>query len=404
MPLIAVPLVGVGSGGLAHRRGEVIAALLPALRQAADGVDVALVLWNRSDLAAVQAVRDDNADWDGLTTELVAEADRLGALAGHDRLSLFIGAGVSKPVGLPDWRDLLAELGKRANLTIDPTEKDPVRAATPIVQALGPDYHQTMAELLGGVNPQHAIGHALLAGLQVRQMVTTNFDCCLERALDRSFEGDGGYRVLARRLADSSVPWLLKLHGDLAQPGSLVLTEEDYARQREDYEALYGVVQGLMLTSHLLFVGFGLKDQNFLKLGASVTRVRKSAMASDHPGDAKAGTALALTRDIADKHQDFADDLRLLPITNDSDVTAAARLLEIFLDRVAWRAAREHNLSAEYLLDDNYASGLNAPDRELASALTAMLETLPVEARGSAGWPRVEATLQSLGYGRNPSV
>ena len=106
VPLIAVPLVGVGSGGLAHRRGEVIAALLPALRQAADGVDVALVLWNRSDLAAVQAVRDDNADWDELTTELIAEADRLGTLAGHDRLSLFIGAGVSKPVGLPDWWDL----------------------------------------------------------------------------------------------------------------------------------------------------------------------------------------------------------------------------------------------------------------------------------------------------------
>ena len=37
-------------------------------------------------------------------------------------------------------------------------------------------------------------------------MVTTNFDCCLERALDSSLEGDVRYRVLARKLADSSVP------------------------------------------------------------------------------------------------------------------------------------------------------------------------------------------------------
>ena len=85
-------------------------------------------------------------------------------------------------------------------------------------------------------------------------------------------------------------------------------------------------------------------------------------------------------------------------------MTAAARLLEIFLDRLAWRAAREHGLSAEYLLDDNYASGLNAADRELRSALISMLTTMPAEARTSAGWRRVEETLQSLGYGRGHSV
>lgn len=404
LPLIAVPLAGTGSGGLAHRRGEVIAALLPALRRAAYGVDVALVLWHRSDVAAVQEARVGDADWTELTSELIQEADRLGTLAGHDRLSLFVGAGVSKPVGFPDWWGLLAELATKAELTIDPTEKDPLRAATPIVAAFGPAYHETMAGLLGGENPQHAIGHALLAGLQVRQMVTTNFDCCLERALDSSLEGEGRYRVLTRKLADSSVPWLLKLHGDLAQPGSLVLTEQDYEKQRQDYQALYGVVQGLMLTSHLLFVGFGLTDQNFLELAASVTTVRKSAMVDDGPGDTKAGTALALTRSIADTHQGFAGDLHLLPITDDSEVEAAARLLEIFLDRLAWRAAREHGLSAEYLLDDNYASGLNAADRELRSALTSMLKTLPAEARTSAGWRRVEETLQSLGYGHGRSV
>ena len=38
-----------------------------------------------------------------------------------------------------------------------------------------------------------------------------------------------------------------------------------------------------MLTSHLLFVGFGLNDQNFLELAASVTNVRKSAVAGRRP-------------------------------------------------------------------------------------------------------------------------
>jgi hypothetical protein len=66
-----------------------------------------------------------------------------------------------------------------------------------------------------------------------------------------------------------------------------------------------------------------------------------------------------------------------LPITEGTDLTAAARLLEIFLDRVAWQAAREHDLSAEYLLDDNYRSALEPPDQALASALTSMVARLP---------------------------
>lgn len=112
LPLVALPLVGTGAGGLAHRRGLVIERLLPALEGlvAAHAFDVALVLFDARDHAAVQARRD--ADSGRLELgDLTYGADRLARLAASGGLSLFVGARVSIPLGLLSWRDLLTKLG-----------------------------------------------------------------------------------------------------------------------------------------------------------------------------------------------------------------------------------------------------------------------------------------------------
>lgn len=393
LPLVAMPLVGTGTGGLKHRRGEVIKVLLPYLRAAAQGFDIALVLWDSRDLAAVQHLRTDDAHWADLTEPLRKTADHLGGLAGHGRLSLFIGAGVSKPVGLPDWWTLLKDLAHQAGITVDwDAATDPMETATPIVNQLGDRFHQAVTDRLDST--AHGIGHALLAGLRVQQMVTTNFDPCMELAMDKAF--DGPYRVLTRTLADSSMPWLLKLHGDIRQPGSLVLSGDAYQTHVQEYAALRGVVQSLMLTSHLLFVGFSMTDQNFLNMAAAVARVRKDAESDKGNALPTAGTALALTRAHV-KDKGLEKELDFLPMTETGNEKDAARILEIFLDRLAWTAARTHQLSAEYLLDDRYASGLNEPDRALRDALVELQANLPDAARRSAGWVRVKAMLTGLG-------
>src|SRR6478609_3271905 len=55
-PLVALPTLGVGGGGLTHRRGELIKRLLTESRDAAErsGVDVAIVAFRASDHAAFQ--------------------------------------------------------------------------------------------------------------------------------------------------------------------------------------------------------------------------------------------------------------------------------------------------------------------------------------------------------------
>ena len=57
--------------------------------------------------------------------------------------------------------------------------------------------------------------------------------------------------------------WLLKMHGCVTQPQDIVLTRKDYIRYAENSAALGGIVQALMMTKHMLFVGFSLQDDNF---------------------------------------------------------------------------------------------------------------------------------------------
>lgn len=399
LPLVTLPLAGTGAGGLAHERGSVVRSLVPALVELTRtiGVDVALVLHDRRDYAAVQAARADlegqvPGGWEILTQEQLDSADELGGRAARGELSLFVGSGVSVPLGLPNWHQLLELMAKKVRPKyVVPDAVDLLDEAAGFVWLLGDDYEPFMRELF---DPgRHALGHSLLAGLNVRRMVTTNYDPCLELALGGIHGRE--YEVLTRSLASGGRPWLLKLHGDIRAPGSLVLTRAEYERLADEGRALHGVVESLMLTSHVLFVGYSLVDHDFGQVAEGVRRVRdRAADAASRPC---AGTALALHPASVDAEQ-WQGEVDVLAMGSKADIPAAARTLEVFLDRVAWASLQGSDLASEYLLDPRYEKGATAAERVLVDTLRSVIDARHTEASQAAGWPKVAQLLRSLGW------
>lgn len=390
-PLVALPLVGTGEGGFLHRRGALIEQLLPALRDAAHeaDLDVALVLRDERDHAAVQALRDESSDWPELGVDHRAAADRLGRMAARQELSLFLGAGVSVPLGLPDWNSLLAKVSGEIvpdTLTGEQALELAQRARANGGEALALAVRDAVSTT--GCAPSHY----LLAGLRAGQNVTTNYDTAYERALDTSL-GESAYRVLTRHLAEQPHPWVLKIHGDAEAPETIVLTKDDYHRLESDHRALLAVVESLLMTSHLLFVGYSLKDPDFTRAVERVHQVRALARTDRRMPIA---TVLALHPGGVHPHED----LDVITMLDEENHKAAARCLEILLDRLAWSAAVNDDRSHLFLLDDAYNDLVeaNPADRRLKELLVGLGRVRNDDpGRDSRGWRLVEDLLDRLG-------
>jgi hypothetical protein len=386
--LTALPLVGVGRGGADSRRGDVISAVLEVLDDHADaGHDVALVLRSARDHGAVQHIRRGRARFDLAPNEIAGARD-LAARARVNELALFIGAGVSMSAGLPSWSALLDLLARRAGVPAD--EAAELRllpaqdAATLIVRTLDEPLEHALDAVLAA--DKHGLSHALLAALPMWEAVTTNYDDLFERAWTAIGRTPA---VLPFEPAQADRPYLLKLHGDLNRRRNVVLTRDHYLRFEGANGALAGVVQGLLMTRHVLFAGFSLADENFLHLVDEVRRVRED--------DRILGTALALLDEPFRRrlwegelhYQAFAQ-RPADPRRIDEVLAAAARRMEIFLDLVAHEATED----TSFLLDRRYEHLLTTEERRLSHAITQLGHlALPDGAAGR----RVHVLLQELG-------
>ena len=103
------------------------------------------------------------------------------------------------------------------------------------------------------------LSHSLLAALPVNEIVTTNYDTLFEMACQGV---NRELAILPYQPNAAKRRWLLKLHGSVGQ-GDIVLTRDDYLHLAHLRGALAGIVQALLVTRHLLFVGYSLSDDDF---------------------------------------------------------------------------------------------------------------------------------------------
>jgi hypothetical protein len=113
----------------------------------------------------------------------------------------------------------------------------------------------------------------LAAVRMFRFIVTTNWDRLFELAADAV---GNRYRVLA---SEADVPNfnfdnhnLLKIHGSIEHPTTLVCTTEDYELYPETHPQMLERVAGLLYGYTVLYVGYGLRDEH---LRALLSRIRR---------------------------------------------------------------------------------------------------------------------------------
>ncbi|MBN1658438.1 MAG: SIR2 family protein [Anaerolineae bacterium] len=184
-------------------------------------------------------------------------------------LGLFLGADLPAAVtGLPSRADLARALARRHGLA----ESDSLAA---VAQQVG--RHGQRFEIVAflrdrldttGKSPQPFHRHVvdLVQRYQIATLVTTAYDDLLKRAFQ---DEHTGLNVVVRggdvMFANPRTPTLYKLYGDLAQPDTLVVTEDDHYglwRDREK-EALLDEVRAALKKNAVLFLGYNLADPDF---------------------------------------------------------------------------------------------------------------------------------------------
>ncbi len=146
------------------------------------------------------------------------------------------------------------------------------------------------------------------------------------------------------------------------------------------------------MTHHLLFVGFGLKDNHFYEIVYDVRR----ALPDQGRNGQTLGTVLTLKND---RLQELAWKDKLSFVSMEADNPGdEPRVLEIFLDALISYSTFSHS----YFLAPKYEGGLNAKERRLRTEIL-KLKKLPAARGESSVVGVIDEMLRTLGWSEEAS-
>lgn len=195
-----------------------------------------------------------------------------------NRCALFVGSGLSVASGLPSWQELIAEMittcadcGLRDDDQRDLNEaldKDAyLDVAEYCREKMGARrFHDLMVNVFRDPEIDCTDIHNILPSFNFPLVLTTNYDKLLEKAFFTSSPNHlppvYSYRntaSLARLLGESRF-FILKIHGDIDDVESLILTRQDYRNAIFNNAACRATIFNLFASYSFLFLGFGIND------------------------------------------------------------------------------------------------------------------------------------------------
>ena len=269
---------------------------------------------------------------------------------------LFVGAGLSRGAGLPDWdalaADMAGELGLATHQGLDPLDLAQWYRARFAADGLARLIGRTFGDPALAHRP--TLAHYLAMSLQCNYVITANYDNLIERTLSALKRHPvivvDQEDVAGTGRADGA--HVVKLHGDAGRPEGVVLCRDDYEEFFERRPAMALLLEGLLLNRTFLFLGYGLRDPNFRqvfgRVGRMLLKAQRPAFATAFEPASGSGPL------VADQWR--RKGLELVGVPGATDEGRQRNLL-IWLDRLADRVA---SASPRLLL---------APDAEVVGPL-----------------------------------
>ena len=185
----------------------------------------------------------------------------------------FIGAGLSRRAGYPDWRTLLADIARELGLDIEVEHDLAGVAQYSLNKAIGKRTNLTKL-IIDSFPPKSDAPEPfrILARLPVRHVWTTNYD----RLAEVAWAQERKLLDVKSRNGDLSVdkPWahavLYKMHGSVDHPSEVVIAKDDYELYRRVRPGFLQVLTGQLVSKQLLFLGFSFTDPNIAYLFATI--------------------------------------------------------------------------------------------------------------------------------------
>ena len=172
------------------------------------------------------------------------------------KLVVFVGAGVSKNSGLPDWKELIKDYAEYRGIK-EFTSKEYLTIPEEVFERYGSlKYYEIAEKRFSGKYFPNSI-HRILKKMDLTYIITTNYDTLIEDEIKN-------LQVVSK---DEDLPYtssnkmLIKMHGDFKNK-NIVLKKSDYDNYEKNFQLISTLIKGLFTTNTILFIGYSYNDTN----------------------------------------------------------------------------------------------------------------------------------------------
>lgn len=178
--------------------------------------------------------------------------------------AVFAGAGLSRPSGFVDWKELLRPLAEEIGLNID-DEHDLTLVAQYVRNKAG-NRGVINKSIMEAFNRDVDLNDnvRVLTRLPIETYWTTNYDRLIEDGL-REANRNADVKMESEQLSNTKRDRdavVYKMHGDMEHPAKAVLTKDDYVKYDTSYPLFREVLKGDLVSKTFIFIGFSFEDPN----------------------------------------------------------------------------------------------------------------------------------------------